>query len=491
MELKHFLWEYFPTEKFRILRSNVGAEFTGIRLWRGTGYRIHFELTGQFDQDADFDSNPLLQAQKIGNESIFAAWVIAATEGSLQRLAVNGFHFQSEAHSPQDGNKLLITFKGEITGRLKFKVGRREKPAYIMYWFLNAPDFAYTRSQSTELTHSLDYSVTGVLNQAIVRPGPSRASRSAILFEVNGKSILAGTVPPDITGNQSGLFLRVNAIDALSDKEIETIRDIFAFCAAQEILPIGRTAFNSVSSPIWTKAKSTYRDDLSFLKFSGRMPLPLSFSEQSRIDPEQVLTDLISQSMTLNFPLHKILWLIRASWQLPLDLKLQPLATAFDIIRTAWFKSSQSVSRGRNFPDERYAEIIEKFLPQIHSELGENSDNGILRKIRHANEMSLEQKTKVLFAELGLTLGPLEGRALAERHKAVHGTDKLPDYQALLSHLRTFECMLNRIILRLLNYPIYSDRTSYGNPLRAIAEPPQGEESPLEKIMRTIRSQQS
>jgi len=451
-----------------------------------------FELFAKFDSEEEQHSSLFLKQQAnsrfTGRRGIQRARILAR-KIPIDRVFLNHLIIHSTSHGWLE-NRLY----GEVLN-FTYWISLREETAYRMYWFLNSPDFGYTRSQHSETSSALDYSISGFLEERVEHIEKSQFGRDAIVLEINGKKVAIGAIRKEIV-KYGGTFIRTQGAKALTAEELKAIQSVFTFLSAQEILYVGSTVFNSASSPIRTDPVSILENDLAFLKYQGVMPLPFRLTEihTFRGDPEATISEMIREYLSnqKEFSLDTILWYIRLSWRFPIDVQMQPLATAFDIFKEAWFNSSRSKSKGHDIDDKRFNEIIRNYIEQIRQELGEKpTTQPIINRILKANQMSLSEKSRTFFSELELEIGKVEKSALSQRHSVVHGMLGTRDYGKLSRNLRAFYCMLNRIILRTLKQEIYSDRTSYGDPVRPIKESLMGTPNPIDEMLEKAKTRQN
>jgi len=455
-EVKDLLWEEFPTGEFTIKRTSVKGLRT-LRLQRGKGYRIHCEISAEFSSDVEYRHNLLMRAYDLGRTQLVR---LAAVEKGKpwQKLYIHSLlHLNGITHR----HERRCTLKGDLQ-RVVFYVRPRQKTAYRMHWFLNAPDFGYTQSQNIDLSSRIEYVISNHHETIIERHNGVSTAWNAVVIPVNGADVALGSVPKEIAGDCGGSFIRVNEKDAVAVGDPARVQEVFQFASAQRLTYIGTTSFNSVDSAFRSEAVSTFREDTAYLRHRGSMPLPFSspyVPHVSPMHPEEALRQMMEVYARLRdtFPLQFIFAYISGSWALPLELKIQPLATAFDLFRAAWFRSDRSASKGKNLKDETYTKLITPFLAEIQNALGEKETTApIINRIKKANEMTQSEKNPVMFREMGLEIGEIEEAALRQRHSAVHGSTKI-DHEKLHRNILAFETLLNRMLLRLMGFSIYLD----------------------------------
>lgn len=161
-----------------------------------------------------------------------------------------------------------------------------------------------------------------------------------------------------------------------------------------------------------------------------------------------------------------VFYLIQYARLTDFGLQIQPLAAAYDIIKTQWFKSSFSISKGKYIDDSNFEPIIRNLLPNIKEQLNMNKySDSIINRIRSANQISFSQKDSIFFEELDIEYGEIEKFAWKSRNSVVHGG--ISNNIAKLTFMnRAYHTLINRVILHLLGIKEYIDYTTNNKSIR-------------------------
>jgi hypothetical protein len=86
------------------------------------------------------------------------------------------------------------------------------------------------------------------------------------------------------------------------------------------------------------------------------------------------------------------------------------------------------------------------------------------------NQLSISDKIKTFFSEIGLDYGKVENSTIAARHKYAHGgTHEGVELKKLVIIARSYEALLNRCILKCIGFNgTYRDYSVVNFPERAL-----------------------
>lgn len=109
---------------------------------------------------------------------------------------------------------------------------------------------------------------------------------------------------------------------------------------------------------------------------------------------------------------------------------------------------------------------IRKKIDSFYNAESEKSNvSKIMDKIKRANEFGVMERYRIFFEEINLKLESHEWKAIKERHKFVHGHARFKDanWSKIMVYVYTYETLLNKVILKLLDYSgQYIDRSVQG-----------------------------
>jgi len=481
MNLRFILWETLPNDKYYITEHQyIEKGFHTISFQRDNNYRLICKLEGQEGlQSLDaFPGNDLKAGQFID----FCGVIHAQDRMNHYKVEIDNL-FITNKNIDSDG---LYTAEGKVNN-LKIYYKTDEKPEHIIYWFLNGekyPNFAYSRTTIIKSICEAVIEISGFSKNKIKGDKSSSFSRNSILLTLNGKQFVFGFVSEKDTQNFPGSYMRFNKDFFPTKGELKTIQYALSFIIGKILIPIGFTKYNGSFSPLERVYKSSHRHDMDHvISVAGKPPIPINMGTVmvSKENLEGKISCLLSKYHEYRsiFQLDQIVWYINLSRLLPLDTQLQPLSTALDIFQKAWFQSEKSTSKGKHLKDDSYDKIISKYIKNIKIDLGEKeTTNSILNKIKASNNMGDNERYKTLFKEIKLDLAEVEEISIKERNKAIHGSLKPKNYQKISNRTNAYYSLLNRLILKLLEYDgIYIDYSTYGFPSRNINEPLRGPEN--------------
>ena len=109
-------------------------------------------------------------------------------------------------------------------------------------------------------------------------------------------------------------------------------------------------------------------------------------------------------------------------------------------------------------------DIFEKLQKDIEKKIDElniikEQKNILKSKTSEINNQSQNQRNKLIFEELGLQLSNLEEKALKARNSSVHGSLDSKKINELILLTKCYYTLINRLLLKLLEIPLYVDYT--------------------------------
>jgi len=115
---------------------------------------------------------------------------------------------------------------------------------------------------------------------------------------------------------------------------------------------------------------------------------------------------------------------------------------------------------------EEFETLLEKEIKAITRSLeGKPNGDKIIANILRAYDFGITERYRKFFEEIDLPIDDHEWEAIKERHKFVHGRIIFDDtdWKRVIQHVRTFETLLHKILLRLLGYSgTFIDRSILG-----------------------------
>jgi hypothetical protein len=403
MEMDHFIWEDIPKIELFLKIPKEGEvkiiKNATVTFRRDQNYRLLYQIK------ANIDKFP----QSFDNILKLLTHTPLLVEGQNNRLSgsfktSNPIHFNSQ-ETFSDEKKIELTISGEAHQLdLKSKNNSEAETGYKFFWFNNSDEnFCWNTTTDTEITSKLKIKFGDYAKYEIAREVNRNMSWNSFVCRFNGISFLFGKVPSN--NKLKASFIHVDFNDLKLD-EINSIKSIFGFLSGSPLIPIGYTIFNKNWKVSERRLLSTNRFDVEqLLALSAQKVVPTS--QPQRIQPPVNWSSKISELLEnyylyhKQFPLGEIIENIHSHITLPLRLKIQPLSTALDLLREAWFKSKLSTSKGKNLNDTEFNAIISKYINDIRTHLGDKkTPEPILNKIKTANNMSGNQRNDTFFKNL-------------------------------------------------------------------------------------------
>ena len=491
MNLDYLFWEVLPDNVFYINVSSPGKDcFQTIKFKRDDNYNLICELTGNKSKNSKhpweiFDIGGKAGQLKMGMKSIFSAaitmggWEIDVENLLLNNVSHNMLEDKGEIRGTGVADKITYRFT-------KMKESKNNDVESVTYWFLNKPrsGFPYTRITKFETGGKATRKIKNVYEENLeMTTISSFTSRDSMLLEFNGRHFIFGEVS-DKRSKTKASYLKFQKNNIPGEKEILTITNFLTYLLGAELIPIGYIKFGKNLSILEQVYISSWKHDLEKILNNtvSINPIPLNWTFFKKIGGDDKFENIISKLLkeynrrNEEFKLDLIIFYLRCSWGLNLDILAQPITTAIDLFQQAWFKSTSSISKGKYMKDNEYKNIINRYLLKLEEDLSKiESKCAIINRIQKANEFSLSERSKTFFKEIGLKTCEVENTIMNERNKIIHGSLKKKDYQKLMSIANGMYALLNRMILKILDYNSeYIDYSTYGFPARHIDFPLRG-----------------
>lgn len=363
---------------------------------------------------------------------------------------------------------------------LKFKVKNVEKTKktgedvyYIKEWYLNSTSNKLIFRRGTE--YNINKKYTKIRNipknkeVKIEQNVPKFSSLDSFFIELNDFNLIIQSVPdiygPNWSNNLSFEYQKDYHIP--SEKNREKITEIFSFLLGRYLIKIGETHYdrnwNIIKQYSFIPTFST-KINIKDIKKNPSKPsidfreiIPEFFdieSEISKIIDSYLSEDTIDLSYIINQLLLSTLY--------PTEAEIVIIGGCLDELSKNWIESEKSASKGLILEAKLYNKLIKKELKVIKEKLKDYPE--AYKKIENGYKFSGGKKNDVFLEELGLETGKSEEKARSYRNIPAHG-HKISDKTRLKMVYLTdiYRTLLNRIILKILNYPYYFDLTTGQN----------------------------
>ncbi len=362
---------------------------------------------------------------------------------------------------------------------LKMNYRNRNEGTHFVGWYLNGPrDHVFWKA--TERKGKINYIRNRIdfednkIDSIDVSTRSEVGTADYCWIELSDFQFLIGKVPNEFGppwSSNIGIEYRKKWGGIPNESQRKKIEELCSFVLGRQLLSIGYTVFDQKENLVeaychdpWGKNTKSSCSNADLPPVRIQLPSPRSSKE------------LISQLMPKYFELSDLLRLTEAMWYIwvsrgmPTGTNLPILAAALESIINGWFEF-KSESHGVYLEKEIFVSLIEKEIIEIRKKLDaifrtENERlkvQNIVNKILQTNEFGVMERYRIFFEEIDLKIKPHEWDAINERHKFVHGHARFKetDWSKVLSHVNTYETLLNKVILKLLGYSgKYIDRST-------------------------------
>ena len=431
-------------------------------------------------RDEDYNLEATLEFDDFGFQTIDAPAGTFIETFDITGSDYNDLHLFSLENCHIGGTKTIIDNeekKSSMTATIGFseliiKTKQKSEAACLSEWCLNGP---YTpvfsrstlrklsRVYSKERFESKDNRIESLIKTNLA---PSY-SMDFLIVKTDDYQFVIEKVPEGIGPNWSsniGIEYRTAWGKIPNPAEREEILEILSFLFGRQLLPIGYTAYDKDENVVESYARDPWgRSAKSYCSKDDYPPINIDIWHRGRA--ETTISQLLPMyhQKCESLCLKEALWNYWVSREMPLGTNLPILSAGVESIIHGWFlnKSNSSV-----FLDKEKFESL--LMEEIQNKLRNISDGDkIMDNILRANQAGIMKSYKIFFDEIKLTITDDEWEAIRERHAFVHGKALLDktDWHKVAQHVRTFELLFNRILLKLLDYSgTYIDYTAIGCP---------------------------
>ena len=366
-----------------------------------------------------------------------------------------------------------------ILQRFKIKYNNRNDGTHFIKWYLNGPR-NYLFYEGTERTKIEKFirkrrnSEKKEIDSIEISRKSHSTGRDFLWIELSDFQFLVAQVPTEFGPTWSsnvGIEYRTEWGRIPTEAEKEKIEELCSFVFGKQLIPIGFTILDKKENIVenycnrpWCRTAKSYCSNFEY--YPIRVEIPFSGRAQTIIS--QLLPKYFDIRDTLR--LQEALYYIWISREMPPGTNLPIFAAALESIINGWF-NSKSESHGVYLTKEKFLETIEEEINTIRKKLDlifgteiETSQK-IINKLLRANEFGVMERYRLFFDEIKLKVEPHEWKAIDERHKFVHGRTRFndADWKKIVLYVNTYETLLNKVILKLLEYSgTYIDRSIIG-----------------------------
>jgi hypothetical protein len=351
------------------------------------------------------------------------------------------------------------------------------KPNFVVYWFLNTSTrLAYTECFKSSEKGDTAFQWGNFDRDGFSLPDSENTSWNSIILTYQNYKFLFGQVRDDIDTKRS--FIRFERNVFPPDAAVSEINTLLSYILGIELIFIGSTKFDSNSYPIEKYTYSTFQLDIEKVLAEQEIPpFPV------RVEDRQVGVDICQQINTFiqnylntqeRYNWGQILWYITYARTQPPLVKMQPLATAFDLICSQYFG-------GKNIllPQEIFSKILKNIKSIVdNATITDEEKEQLFGKISNCNFIGQNKKNRLIFDELKMELSKDEDNALKARNTSVHGSIGQIDIIQTMVDNNLFMTLFNRLVLKLLGIKYYIDYSKQGLVIAEVEKSQSGKYSP-------------
>ncbi len=487
--IERFLeWDFLSTGVSDLAVESIGNETVDgltAELGRDNYYGVMASLRGHIKQDV-FERLILDRRIALGEE--LPTFAIVCTDGPRSIVLSNSAIISTNSAWSLSGNMPpQIEMEVAVGSVVRFTGNPEAPPAAATDWYLNGPVLGtFIWPRTTERRYHGQYVRTRTCSNGespiLVRYPPAddlvhhSTSLDHLLVTLSNMRVIVSKVPEQFTPNWSaGLGLEFRQ-DLGGIQDVETrkaIAEALSFLLGRQLLHIGFTSFDSLGQPLEEQAVDPWGDDVvATCQAPGWPPLRLPWEAD---ESERIISSLIQSYVSLrdDLDLSDVLWAYWVGLRMPLGFELPLFGLALERLMAAWFRSNRSRSSGVYMSAAKFEQLTAEPFMQVERQLGVSKyGDRMMRRMRGAFQMGVNDRFETFFEELGLTLGQTEQLAVQRRNRCAHGGPVDPDQ--IREHIRltrTYQSMFHRVLLRILGYTgPYIDYGTISFPERALDE---------------------
>ncbi|AAM05982.1 hypothetical protein [Methanosarcina acetivorans] len=439
--------------------SYIPENIKNVEIYRDDLYNLNVLLTATEDSKSD---KRTLVADKMGK--IFTTNISrfrGSQEIELKNCYISSVKRISTKNSFVEEVNLIIPI-----GEVKIKKKSNTEPIFLIDWYLNGPEqHVFPRFTNREIT----------LNYERIRKS---TNGSDICFKFN-EPLSQGSLDFAYinTGNVKFLISKVNTdfgpswsknigiefrteygiIPDLEQRKV--ISEIISFIFGKQLIHVGYTVYGANGEILEQYSASPHIDNLIYLcQKPNESPIYLKLNTAFNI--ENILNKLIPNYLILRdeLNLEKALLLYWTALNTPIGIDLPIYSSALELIVNSWFKSTKSKIKGLYMEKQEFERLLSEELSKIEEILmSKEFGVAIANKMKNSNQMSVSDRFTYFFKEIDLKVGDIENKAIKARNPSAHGSAKWNDesFEKMNINAQAYKTLLNRVILKLLDYEEY------------------------------------
>lgn len=263
-----------------------------------------------------------------------------------------------------------------------------------------------------------------------------------------------------------------------SEEERKIIRDYLSFFVGKRLIYIGESLYDENGNAIGfvMEAPRTFGMDLKRTCLNAAKP-PFS-QEYKNLKPyfanfEKYIDAFAELYSKLDFETFFTLYWYAKEIAKPMDLPI--LSSALENLKRKWYEEVELNPETVLMDKKDFAKRIKPIKELVQTQFeGTEYMERIKRSVEGMNRMSVSEQLAHFFEAIDMIIGNTEKNALRARNFSAHGSlgRSDADYQEQYMMSQVYECIIVRVILKLLKYDgNYVDYGTLGFPEKHINHP--------------------
>ena len=417
-------WEFLQGE-CKILNPTIGKKLSGtpteIKIWRDEEYKLKAEISGK---TTEFP--PASQPQQDDAGVILHSFTVSGKmNGDISTYEIGGCSIgdNSTRYEPIGEGFPQGTFHTDLHLQRVKIIQQKDVPVeWLTEWYINGIKAGYFLFRSTERICEEKYSrerITTKEKPETFDTGKSiKLSIDHAFIKCDDFGFIIYTVPEQFGpawSNNIGIEYRAEFGKIPSPQDRAAISEIVSFIIGKHLLNVGCTSYDRKGIPIEKISVNPWGDNIRYLAHTPPIPPIQIGTEATRGKIETILPPLVKKYLELREPLKldEVLWRYWIGSELSLGSNIPIMANGIEILIKYWFKSQKSKSKGVYLTKDEFDTITQEEFDKIEEKLADKPfKEKIMNKIKGGYNMSLTDKLKSFFEEIGLPLGETENDAI-------------------------------------------------------------------------------
>lgn len=294
---------------------------------------------------------------------------------------------------------------------------------------------------------------------------PIKTTGDHLLLKLNDFSFIIQRVEdlgPDWSNNLSIEYQKDFNIPSADIRQKN--KEILSFLLGKHLIKVGESYFDenyNIIKEVSLLPQISKRTNLKNICKRREVPSipPSDIYELHSYEKElsRVIETYLSEE---EIDLSYILEHMTLSTTIPTESEIIVIGGCLDELADKWFESKKSKTSGKLIEKSEFDELMKDIYPTIEKQLKSHPD--VYKNIENSYKISGYKKIKKFLEELDITQGKAEKKARDYRNLAAHGYEITEEQKIKMIYLTdVYRTFLNRIILKILKYPVYFDLTTF------------------------------